>query len=59
MCFCGVRVEVHGTDDKAAITIETRDGNNPKGLLSQGPATPVVKKLENIYAAPSFPGPRI
>lgn len=35
----GVRVEVCGTDDKATIIIEMRDGNDSRGLLSQGSAT--------------------
>lgn len=34
----GARVEVCGTDDKATI-IEMRNGNDTRGLISQGPAT--------------------
>lgn len=46
----GVRVEVCGTDDKATIIIEIRDGND-----SQGPTTESrFKSPENIMQ-PLFP----
>ena len=50
------RVEVRGTDGKAAVRTELGDGSDSRGLRSQRLATnPCRKLLENGYAAPFLP----
>lgn len=52
----GVRVEVCGTDDKAMITVEMRDGNDSRGLQAKALLPQSCFKLpQNICAASSLP----